>query len=238
AGNRIWRGRCATEAAAIVAAVRRYAPRAVRIGLETGPLTTWLWTALRAEGLPMVCLDARHGKKALDMKVNKTDANDAEGLAHLVRAGWDREVRVKGRSAMLAKALLGARSHPGHPEDVRPDRAQGRWRIIRKECWRSDHGRCGDHCGDHATSPSAAGSTRQVRRVRPSYHQIGAGRRDLSQAHDDAGDWAHHRRRLCRRAREARYLQAVARGWCLARAYTAALPVGRSGLRRPHLEAW
>ena len=40
------------------------------------------------------------------MKVNKTDANDAEGLAHLVRAGWYREVRVKGRSAMLAKARL------------------------------------------------------------------------------------------------------------------------------------
>src|SRR5215467_6096221 len=109
AGNRIWRGRCATEATAIAAAVRRYAPTAVRIGLETGPLTTWLWTALTAEGLPMICLDARHAKKALDMKVNKTDANDAEGLAHLVRAGWYREVRVKGRSAMLAKALLGAR---------------------------------------------------------------------------------------------------------------------------------
>jgi transposase len=44
------------------------------------------------------------------MKVNKTDANDAEGLAHLVRAGWYREVRVKSRNAMLAKALLGARS--------------------------------------------------------------------------------------------------------------------------------
>jgi transposase len=58
----------------------------------------------------MVCLDARHAKKALDMKVNKTDANDAEGLAHLVRAGWHREVRVKSRRAMLAKALLGARS--------------------------------------------------------------------------------------------------------------------------------
>jgi transposase len=110
AGQRVWRGRCATEPAAIAAAVRRYAPAAVRIGLETGPLTTWLWTALTAEGLPMVCLDARHAKKALDMKVNKTDANDAEGLAHLVRAGWYREVRVKGRNAMLAKALLGARS--------------------------------------------------------------------------------------------------------------------------------
>jgi hypothetical protein len=43
AGNRIWRGRCATDSAAIAAAVRRYAPTAVRIGLETGPLTTWLW---------------------------------------------------------------------------------------------------------------------------------------------------------------------------------------------------
>jgi transposase len=45
AGNRVWRGRCATEPPAIAAAVRRYAPTAVRIGLETGPLTTWLWTA-------------------------------------------------------------------------------------------------------------------------------------------------------------------------------------------------
>jgi transposase len=80
AGNRVWRGRCAIEPAAIAAAVRRYAPTAVRIGLETGPLTTWLWTALTGEGLPMVCLDARHAKKALDMKVNKTDPNDAEGM--------------------------------------------------------------------------------------------------------------------------------------------------------------
>jgi transposase len=95
---------------AITAAVRRYAPISVRIGIETGPLTTWLWTALTAAGLPMICLDARHANKALDMKVNKTDANDAEGLAHLVRAGWYREVRVKGRDAMLGKALLGARS--------------------------------------------------------------------------------------------------------------------------------
>ena len=65
----------ATQASAAV--VRRYAPAAARVGLEIGPLTTRLWTALMAEGLPMVCLDARHAKKALDTKVNKTDANDA-----------------------------------------------------------------------------------------------------------------------------------------------------------------
>src|SRR3974377_2268152 len=67
AGDRVWRGRCTTEPGAIAAAVRRYAPTAVRIGLETGPLTTWLWTALTAAGLPMICLDARHAKRALDM---------------------------------------------------------------------------------------------------------------------------------------------------------------------------
>ena len=90
--------------------VHKRAPEAVRIGIETGPLTTWLYTELVADGLPMVCLDARHAKKALDMKVNKTDANDADGLAHLVRSGWYREVRVKGREAMRVKALTGARS--------------------------------------------------------------------------------------------------------------------------------
>jgi transposase len=65
---------------------------------------------LTRRGLPMVCLDARQAKKALDMRVSKTDANDAEGLAHLVRSGWYREVRVKSREAMLSKALVGARA--------------------------------------------------------------------------------------------------------------------------------
>ena len=58
----------------------------------------------------MVCLDARQAKAALNMKINKTDDNDAEGLAHLVRSGWYREVRVKSREAMLERSLLGART--------------------------------------------------------------------------------------------------------------------------------
>ena len=81
----------------------------MRIGLETGPLTTWLWTELRKRRLPMVCLDARAAQRALDMRANKTDANDAEGLAHLVRAGRYKEVRVKSRDAMLSKAVSAAR---------------------------------------------------------------------------------------------------------------------------------
>ena len=250
AGNRVWRGRCATDPTAIAAAVRRYAPTAARIGLETGPLTTWLWTALTAEGLPMICLDARHAKKALDMKVNKTDANDAEGLAHLVRAGWYREVRVKGRSAMLAKALLGARSQLLSMSLALENQIRGILKTFGRIVPKGAGGLFEKNvralimddaeitavimpllqARQMARGKCAALDRRIIRSVQ--------GDATCRMPHDGARDWAHHRRRLCRRAREARYLQAVARGWCLARAYTAALPVGRSGLRRPHLEAW
>ena len=109
AGGRVWRGKCASHPDELETAICKHAPGAVRIGLETGPLTTWLWTELSERRLPMVCLDARAAQRALDMRANKTDANDAEGLAHLVRAGWYKEVRVKSRDAMLSKAVAAAR---------------------------------------------------------------------------------------------------------------------------------
>jgi transposase len=109
-GKRIWRGACASHPAVIEATIRKHAPDVVRIGLETGPLTTWLWHALTKVGLPMACLDARHAQAALNLKINKTDDNDAEGLAQLVRSGWYREVRVKSHEAMLTRSLLGART--------------------------------------------------------------------------------------------------------------------------------
>ena len=135
-GKRVWHGTCVSHPAAIEATIRKHAPEVVRIGLETGPLTTWLWQALTDAGLPMVCLDARQAKAALNMRINKTDDNDAEGLAQLVRSGWYREVRVKSREAMLVRSLIGARTQllgyrdravqpdPRPDEDLRSGRAQ------------------------------------------------------------------------------------------------------------------
>ena len=89
AGERVWRGKCASHPDRLEDGhLQAYAPGAVRIGLETGPLTTWLWTELSERRLPMVCLDARHAQRALDMRANKTDANDAEGWPISFRAGW------------------------------------------------------------------------------------------------------------------------------------------------------
>jgi transposase len=109
-GKVIWRGRCSSDPDAIARTVRDRAPFAVRIGLETGQLSTWLVHSLRRLDLPVVCLDARHAKAALSLQVNKTDDNDAHGLAQIVRTGWYREVAVKSLDGQLVRALITARA--------------------------------------------------------------------------------------------------------------------------------
>lgn len=109
-GAIVWRGTCPTDAAELAALIRKRAPGAVRIGLETGQLSNWLTLSLRNRGLPVLCLDARHAKAALKMQINKTDANDAWGLAQVVRTGWFREVAVKSMDASQLRTLLVARA--------------------------------------------------------------------------------------------------------------------------------
>jgi transposase len=109
-GKRVWRGTCASDPKLIANLIQKRAPWAKRVVFETGPLSVWFYHALRAEGLPAICIDARHAKAALDMAANKTDANDADGLAHLAEVGFFREVRVKGFDSMLTRTLVAARN--------------------------------------------------------------------------------------------------------------------------------
>src|SRR6476469_8057839 len=108
-GKRVWRGKCASDPKVVAILLRKHAPSAKRVIFETGPLSVWFYHALCAEGLPAICIDARHAKAALDMAANKTDANDADGLAHLAEVGFYREVRVKGFDSMLMRTLIAAR---------------------------------------------------------------------------------------------------------------------------------
>jgi uncharacterized membrane protein YccC len=73
-------------------------------------MTPWLLHGLRASGLQVECLDARRVKSALQMRLNKTDHNDVEGVAQVVRTGWYRAVHVKSLEAHQARSLLGARA--------------------------------------------------------------------------------------------------------------------------------
>ena len=67
-------------------------------------MTPWLVHELRNLGLEVVCLDARHARAALEMQINKTDQNDAEGLAQVVRTG----LFMSSRSTATVRALFWA----------------------------------------------------------------------------------------------------------------------------------
>jgi transposase len=109
-GERVWRGKCPSDPRLLAEVIRKRAPKAKRVVFETGPLSVWFYHALSAEGLPAICIDARRAKAALDMALNKTDANDADGLAQLAEVGFYREVRVKGYDSMLTRTLVAART--------------------------------------------------------------------------------------------------------------------------------
>jgi len=109
-GEIVSEGTVISEPAAIAAFIEAKAGSALRIGLETGPTTTWLWHELRALGLPVICIDARHAKAALSMQINKSDRNDAAGLARIMQCGWYKEVQVKSVSCHELRAVLNSRA--------------------------------------------------------------------------------------------------------------------------------
>ena len=119
---------------AIALFVRSRAPGTVRIGIETGPTTTWLWTELNRLGLPVICIDARHAKAVLKMQINKSDRNDAAGIARsrrYVLGRADYGLRRGPRPVRLARAENAFRGN--RPDNtlrrVEPQRKCRRWPI-------------------------------------------------------------------------------------------------------------
>ena len=68
--------------------LKRHCPGLVRVVLDTGPLSTFLYHGLAERAVPVICICARHAKRALSARINKSDVNDAESLAQLARTGW------------------------------------------------------------------------------------------------------------------------------------------------------
>jgi transposase len=80
-----------------------------RIGLEAGPLSQWLFAAMKQAGLAVELLETRHVRDAFKAMPVKTDRKDARGIAQLMRLGWFRSVHCKSPSAQEVRALLTAR---------------------------------------------------------------------------------------------------------------------------------
>jgi transposase len=87
--------RVASEPEALIAWFRSCGFDLERIGLEAGPLSQWLFAAMREAGLAVELLETRHVRKAFEAMPVKSDRNDARGIAQLMRLGWFRPVHCK-----------------------------------------------------------------------------------------------------------------------------------------------
>jgi transposase len=96
----------ASEPEALLAMLTNRAYHFKRIGLEAGPLSQWLFSALTEAGLPVICVETRHMRAVLKAQVNKTDRNDARGVAQMMRAGLFRPVHVKTLRSQKLRMLL------------------------------------------------------------------------------------------------------------------------------------
>lgn len=79
------------------------------IGFEAGTLTQYLNYGLTAAGHEVICMEARQVKAALSAMRNKTDKNDARGIAQILRSGWYSRVHVKSLESHQIRALLSSR---------------------------------------------------------------------------------------------------------------------------------
>jgi transposase len=108
-GKIIREGKVTSEPDALIEWLRSPDYELSRIGLEAGPLSQWLFAAMREAGLAVELLETRHVRKAFEAMPVKSDRNDARGIAQLMRLGWFRPVHCKSMGAQETRALLTAR---------------------------------------------------------------------------------------------------------------------------------
>jgi transposase len=95
-----------SEPEALLAVLKTPAYHFKRIGLEAGPLSQWLYSAFAEAELPVVCVETRHMQAVLKAQINKTDRNDARGIAQMMRVGLYRPVHVKTLHSQKLRVLL------------------------------------------------------------------------------------------------------------------------------------
>jgi transposase len=106
AGKIVREVRVASEPEALLQVLTNTIYRFKRVGLEAGPLSQWLYSVLAEAGLPVICVETRHMRAVLKAQINKTDRNDARGIAQMMRVGLYRPVHVKTLRSQKLRMLL------------------------------------------------------------------------------------------------------------------------------------
>ena len=108
-GELLAEGKADSEVADIIAFFDELDVEITEVGLEAGTLTQYLTYGLQFAGYEVVCMEARQVKAALSAMRNKTDKNDARGIAQLLRSGWYSRVHIKSIESHQVRALLSSR---------------------------------------------------------------------------------------------------------------------------------
>jgi transposase len=108
-GKIVREGKVASEPEALIGWFGSLGLGLTRIGLEAGPLSQWLYAAMKQAGLAVELLETRHVHDAFKAMPVKSDRNDARGIAQLMRLGWFRPVHCKSIGAQEVRAVLTAR---------------------------------------------------------------------------------------------------------------------------------
>jgi transposase len=109
-GKIVRESKVASEPAVLIAWFLSVGLKLVRIGLEAGPLSQWLYPAMKEAGLAVELLETRHVRNAFKTMAVKTDRKDARGIAELMRVGWFRPVHCKSMAAQETRVMLTART--------------------------------------------------------------------------------------------------------------------------------
>jgi transposase len=108
-GELIAEGKTDAEVIDIVAFLDALDVNITKVGLEAGTLTQYLTYGLQFAGYEVICMEARQVKAALSAMRNKTDKNDARGIAQILRSGWYSRVHIKSMESHRVRALLTSR---------------------------------------------------------------------------------------------------------------------------------
>jgi transposase len=108
-GESVHRGRAKTDPEKIAHHLLNAKFKLERIGIESGSLSHWLVERLKEQGFPAICIDARKMAAVLSIRVNKTDDNDALGIAEAMRCRMYKEVTQKSQISIETGTLMQCR---------------------------------------------------------------------------------------------------------------------------------
>lgn len=108
-GTVAWQGKVDSDPGALIAALTGWKDSIGLVGMEACPLSEWIYAGLASAGFNVRCIETRHAQHFLSTRPNKTDKNDARGIADMMRLGHFKPVHVKSLAALHMKTLIVAR---------------------------------------------------------------------------------------------------------------------------------